>query len=91
MILIEKFKLSKGEKMVYADSVKNITIVGPNARLTFEAVKEAKKVDGKTVFDSEETITLVLPIPALGKIADILENLKKQIEDQQKETEKKSK
>ena len=69
--------------MVYADNVANITIVGPNARIRFEAIKEARKEGEETSFQTEETLTLVLPVPALGKLADILEDLKQQIKAQQ--------
>lgn len=71
--------------MVYADNVANITIVGPNARIRFEAIKEAKQEGENTSFQTEETLTLVLPVPALGKLANILEDLKQQIQAQQKE------
>ena len=76
--------------MVYADTVKNITIVGPNARIRFEAIKEAVKDGDKTNFETEETLTLVLPVPALGKLADILEDLKQQIEQQVKQAQSKA-
>ena len=69
--------------MKYADNVANITIVGPNARIRFEAIKEAKQDGDQTSFQTEETLTLVLPVPALGKLADILEDLKQQIKAQQ--------
>ena len=69
--------------MVYADNVANITIVGPNARIRFEAIKEAKQEGDETSFQTEETLTLVLPVPALGKLAGILEDLKQQIKAQQ--------
>ena len=68
--------------MIYADNVVNITIVGPNARLRFDAIKEVTKEKEETKFQTEEAVTLVLPVPALGKLAEILENLKQQIEQQ---------
>ena len=74
--------------MIYADNVVNITIVGPNARLRFDAIKEVTKEKEETKFQTEEALTLVLPVPALGKLAEILENLKQQIEQQQTEQQK---
>ena len=74
--------------MIYADNVVNITIVGPNARLRFDAIKEVTQEKEETKFQTEEAVTLVLPVPALGKLAEILENLKQQIEQQQTEQQK---
>ena len=45
-------------------------------------------VTERAEFQIKEVLILVLSVPALGKLAELLENLKQQIEQQQTEQQK---
>ena len=67
--------------MVYADTVKSISIIGSNARIQLETITESEVIDGKNTFKKEVISTIVMPLTGLDGLMNILEQLKKQIQE----------
>tara|TARA_Y100001970_G_C14216987_1_gene850239 strand:+ start:525 stop:785 length:261 start_codon:yes stop_codon:yes gene_type:complete len=67
--------------MIYADTVKSISIIGNNARIQLETITESEIIDGKNTFTKEIISTIVMPLTGLDGLMNILEQLKKQIKE----------
>tara|TARA_Y100000590_G_scaffold457805_1_gene611206 strand:+ start:2279 stop:2560 length:282 start_codon:yes stop_codon:yes gene_type:complete len=76
--------------MLYADSIKSVSIIGSNARMQLEAIVDTVKNGEKNEFKKDVVGTIVMPASALDGLLNILEQLKSQIKEKKDAISKES-
>ena len=83
----DKIEELSSKQMIYADSIKSISILGNTARIQFETiVRSTIDANNKKSFEKENTSTVVMPIIALDGLYNILEQLKNQIKEKKEQS-----